>query len=70
MMRFGLVPGGNSSGTIRLYEVLEAGANSRRDLNSVRDAAGALGKPPFVMLDNWSQLPAFMRVIPMPWNRA
>jgi hypothetical protein len=26
MMRFGLVPGGNSPGTIRLYEVLEAGA--------------------------------------------
>jgi hypothetical protein len=59
MTRFGLVPGGNSPETIRLYEVLEAGAIPVVIKNPFVTASSALGNPPFVMLDNWSQLPAF-----------
>jgi hypothetical protein len=59
MTRFGLVPGGNSPETIRLYEVLEAGAIPVVIKTPFVTASGALGNPPFVMLDNWSQLPAF-----------
>jgi hypothetical protein len=59
MTRFGLVPGGNSPETIRLYEVLEAGAIPVVTKSPFMTASDALGNPPFVVLDNWSQLPAF-----------
>jgi len=59
MTRFGLVPGGNCSETIRLYEVLEAGAIPVVIKSPFVTAPEALANPPFVVLDNWSQLPAF-----------
>jgi len=59
MTRFGLVPGGNSPETIRLYEVLEAGAIPVMLKSRFVAASDTLGNPPFVMLDNWSELPAF-----------
>jgi hypothetical protein len=59
MTRFGLVPGGNSPETIRLYDVLEAGAIPDVIKSPFVTAPSALGNPPFVMLDHWSQLPAF-----------
>jgi len=59
MTRFGLVPGGNSPETIRLYEVLEAGAIPVMIKSPFVTASGALGNPPFIVLDNWSELPAF-----------
>jgi hypothetical protein len=59
MSRFGLAPGGNSAETIRLYEVLEAGAIPIMIKSPFITASGALGNPPFVVLDNWSELPAF-----------
>ena len=59
MTSFGLVPGGNSPETIRLYEVLEAGAIPVVIKSPFVTASDALGNPPFVVLDNWSELPAF-----------
>jgi hypothetical protein len=59
MARFGLAPSGNSPETIRLYEVLEAGAIPVMIRSPFVTASGALGNPPFVVLDNWSELPAF-----------
>lgn len=59
MTRFGLVPGGNSPETIRLYEVLEAGAIPVMLRSPFVTASDALAEPPFVLLDNWSQLPDF-----------
>jgi hypothetical protein len=56
--RFGLVPGGNSPETVRLYEVLEAGAIPIMLRSPFVTAESALGNPPFVLLDNWSELPA------------
>ena len=59
MSRFGLAPSGDSPETIRLYEVLEAGAIPIIIKSPFVIASGALGNPPFVALDNWSELPAF-----------
>jgi hypothetical protein len=58
MTRFGLVPGGNSPETIRLYEVLEAGAIPVMLRSPFVSAPEALDNPPFLLLDDWSQLPA------------
>lgn len=56
--RFGLVPGGNSPETIRLYEVLESGAIPVTLRSSFVNAPEALGTPPFMILDQWSDLAA------------
>jgi len=56
--RFGLVPGGNSHETVRLYEVLEAGAIPIMLRSPFVSAPDALADPPFMLLDNWSKLPA------------
>lgn len=58
MTRFGLVPGGNSPETIRLYEVLEAGAIPVMLRSPFVGASDALDNPPFLLLDRWSDLPA------------
>jgi hypothetical protein len=58
MSRFGLVPSGNSHETIRLYEVLEAGAIPIMLRSPFVSAPDALGNPPFVLLNNWSELAA------------
>jgi hypothetical protein len=58
--RFALVPAGNSHETIRLYDALEAGAIPimvRSPFVSARDALGARGEPPIILLDSWDQLP-------------
>lgn len=57
MTRFGLVPGGNSPETIRLYEVLEAGAIPIMLRSPFVSAPDALDNPPFLLLNNWSELP-------------
>jgi len=57
--RFALVPAGNSHETIRLYEALEAGAIPimvRSAFVSQTGALGALGIPPFILLDSWDGL--------------
>ena len=59
MSRFGLAPSGDSPETIRLYEVLEAGAIPIMIKSPFVTASDALGNPPFVVLDNWSELPVF-----------
>jgi hypothetical protein len=56
--RFALVPGGNSPETIRLYDALEAGAVPVTLRSAFIEAAGALDRPPFPMLDDWDQLAA------------
>ena len=61
MTRFGLVPSGNSPETIRLYEVLEAGAIPVVIKSPFLTASDALKNPPFVVLDNWFELPTFYR---------
>jgi hypothetical protein len=58
MTRFGLVPGGVSPETIRLYEVLEAGAIPVMRRSPFVAAPDALDNPPFVLLDDWAELPA------------
>jgi hypothetical protein len=58
--RFALVPGGNSPETIRLYEALEHGAipvSLESGFISSTDALSAIGRPPIVLLDQWSSLP-------------
>lgn len=57
MCQFGLVPGGNSPETIRLYEVLEAGAIPVMLSSPFVSAPDALDNPPFVLLNTWSELP-------------
>lgn len=57
--RFALVPAGNSHETIRLYDALEAGAIPvmvRSAFVSAPEALGALGEPPFILLDSWKDL--------------
>ncbi len=57
--RFALVPAGNSHETIRLYDALEAGAIPvmvRSAFVSAPEALGALGEPPFILLNAWSDL--------------
>ncbi len=54
--RFALVPGGNSPETIRLYEALENGAIPVMLRSAFVDAPDALNRPPFVLLDDWSEL--------------
>ncbi len=57
--RFALVPAGNSPETIRLYDALESGAIPvmlRSAFVGERDALGALGEPPIVLLDSWDDL--------------
>lgn len=59
--RFALVPAGNSHETIRLYDALEAGAIPimvRSPFVEAPDALGALGPPPFVLLESWDELAA------------
>jgi hypothetical protein len=58
MSRFGLVPGGNSPETIRLYDVLEAGAVPIMLRSPFVSAPGPLDGPPFLLLDSWLDLPA------------
>jgi hypothetical protein len=57
MSRFGLVPGGNSPETIRLYEVLEAGAIPIMLRSPFVTAPEALDNPPFLLLNDWAELP-------------
>jgi hypothetical protein len=55
--RFGLVPAGNSPETIRLYEVLEAGAIPVMLKSPFVSASDALDNPPFLLLNTWTELP-------------
>jgi Exostosin family len=58
MSRFALVPAGNSPETIRLYDALEAGAIPIMLRSAFVGAPDALDNPPFLLLDNWSELSA------------
>ena len=58
MSRFALVPGGNSSETIILYDALEAGAIPIMLKSPFVSAPDALDNPPFLLLSNWSELAA------------
>jgi len=57
--RFALVPAGNSPETIRLYDALETGAIPIMLRSDFVSEPEALGNPPIVVLDRWSDLPAF-----------
>ena len=57
MSRFGLVPGGNSPETIRLYDVLEAGAVPVMLKSPFVTASDTLNNPPFLLLGSWADLP-------------
>jgi len=54
--RFALVPGGNSPETIRLYDALERGAIPIMLRSPFVHAADALNEPPFILLNDWSEL--------------
>jgi len=56
--RFAPIPAGNSPETIRLYDALEAGAIPIMLRSPYVAAPDALGNPPFILLDSWSELPA------------
>lgn len=56
--RFALVPGGNSPETIRLYDALERGAIPIMLRSPFVAAADGLDRPPFLLLNDWSELAA------------
>ena len=55
--RFALVPGGNSPETIRLYDALEMAAVPIMLHSSFVEAHDALNGPPFLLLNEWGDLP-------------
>lgn len=55
--RFALVPGGNSPETIRLYDALEAGSIPIMLKSAFVHAKSGLDTPPFILLDDWTELP-------------
>jgi hypothetical protein len=57
--RFALVPAGNSPETIRLYDALETGAIPIMVRSEFATEPDALGNPPLVLLDRWSDLSDF-----------
>ncbi len=59
--RFALVPGGNSPETVRLYDALETGAIPIMLRSEYVDEPEALGGPPILLLDRWSDLPTVYR---------
>jgi hypothetical protein len=62
--KFALVPAGNSPETVRLYEALEHGAIPillESEFVFSSEALGAIGRPPLVLLDQWSSLPKMYR---------
>ncbi len=61
--RFALCPAGNAPETVRLFDALEQGAMPiviGGDWLSAADGLGRLGPPPLVILESWSELPAFI----------
>ncbi|NQW01401.1 MAG: exostosin family protein [Rhodospirillales bacterium] len=61
--RFALVPHGRSPETIRLYDALELGAIPiavDAPWMHASDGLGVFGKPPFVLLNSWDQLPGHL----------
>lgn len=54
--RFALVPGGNSPETIRLYDALEMGSIPIMLRSGFVETDDALGRPPFLLLDDWGEL--------------
>jgi len=56
--RFALTPSGNSPETIRLYDAFEAGAIPVMLRNAFVAEPRALGNPPVLLLDRWSELGA------------
>ncbi len=61
--RFALIPRGRSPETIRLYDALELGAipiTLDSPWMHAPDGLSALGRPPFVILKDWSELPAYL----------
>jgi len=61
--RFALIPRGRSPETIRLYDALELGAIPVT-LDSpwlhAREGLGSFGRPPFVILKDWAELPDYL----------
>lgn len=61
--RFALIPRGRSPETIRLYDALELGAipiTLDSPWMHERDGLGAFGRPPFVILKDWAELPGYL----------
>lgn len=61
--RFALIPRGRSEETIRLYDALEHGAIPvviDGPWLHAKDGLGAVGTPPLLFLNDWSELPAAM----------
>lgn len=54
-------PAGNSPETIRLYDALELGCIPISLKHEFLRQDDALGIPPFPLLDNWEELPGFLR---------
>ncbi|WP_353432646.1 exostosin family protein [Polynucleobacter sp. MWH-UH23A] len=58
-------PAGNSPETIRLYDALECGCipiSLNHDFLRSPQALAAIGAPPFPILENWSDLPDFLKL--------
>ena len=64
--RYALIPSGRSPETIRFYDALELGAIPvviDGDWLHAADGLGVLGRPPLVILNSWSELPAFLKSV-------
>jgi len=62
--RYSLTPSGRSPETIRFYDALELGAVPiviDGNWLHAKDGLGALGRPPIVILNNWAELPTFLK---------
>jgi len=62
--RYSLTPSGRSPETIRFYDALELGAVPiviDGPWLHANDGLGALGHPPIVILNNWTELPMFLK---------
>jgi hypothetical protein len=62
--RYSLTPIGRSPETIRFYDALELGAVPiviDGTWLHAKDGLGVLGRPPIVILNNWTELPIFLK---------
>jgi hypothetical protein len=62
--RYSLTPSGRSPETIRFYDALELGAIPiviDGNWLHAKDGLGALGRPPIAILNNWTELPLFLK---------
>ena len=68
--KFALVPGGRSAETIRLYDALEMGAIPITLKHEFLGPSGPMPNAPFVFLDSWQDLPAWLAANTSPNQHA